>query len=297
MPDNGTGTASFPPFCALGYRSPRHLRGLKDGMPPGSPVLVDIEIVPLSLVSVNPGGPLGGEEQTRDAVVHVSLTGAGGFAGYGHAVSLPASVRTATAPVTLGSTPQHFETELLELAGSIAGDPDFDLLRITGGTNFGMPGPGHTSLTHAGGTDWNVDGSFDITHRIDFIGAPGGTFGGMSGSTSDRQRFLNGQHPSLDSPRASPPSAISVSPARPNPARDGSAVTLGLPKRSAVRVAVHDVAGRLVRIVEDCTREAGVHTLAWDGRGAAGGPVRPGLYVLRVEAGGTRLTRRVVVTR
>jgi hypothetical protein len=298
QPDNGTGTAGFPPFCSPGYRSPRHLRGMLNGMPAGSPVLVDIEILPMTLVSTAPGGPLGGETQTWDARVAIEMTGTGLFLGYSRAIWILATVGTATAPVTPGTTPQHFETDLTDILGALPpGDPDFDLLRITGGTSFGMPSPGHTSLTHAGGSDWNVDSFFDITYRIDFIGAPGGPFAGMSGSTNDRQRFLNGDHPTLATPPGARPVAISVSPARPNPARDGAAVTLSLPRRSAVRFAVHDVAGRLVRIVEDGTREAGVYTLAWDGRGASGGRVGPGLHLLRVDAGGARFTRRVIVTR
>jgi hypothetical protein len=267
-------------------------------MPSGSPVLVDIEIVPLSLVSSVPGGPLGGEVQTWDARLGLDLTGAGFFTGYSRSLSILGAVETATAPVSAGSNPQHFETDFTQLLAQLTpGDPDFDLLRISAGTAFGMPSPGHTTLTHAGGTNWAVDAYFDIMYRIDFVGAPGGPFAGMSGSTPDRQRFLNGDHPTLASPPRPLPGAVALGAARPNPTTAGAAVTLALPARSAVRVAVHDVAGRLVRIVEDGTREAGEHTLAWDGQGATSARVRPGLYLLGVEAGGLRFTRRVIVTR
>ncbi len=56
--------------------------------------------------------------------------------------------------------------------GRLLGDPDFDLLRITAGGDFGMPSPGHTTLTDLGGGNWNVDSFFDITYRIDFVGQP-----------------------------------------------------------------------------------------------------------------------------
>ncbi len=42
------------------------------------------------------------------------------------------------------------------LQGQILGDPDFDLLRITGGYAFLMPSPGHTTLTQVGSL-WAVD--------------------------------------------------------------------------------------------------------------------------------------------
>jgi hypothetical protein len=75
-------------------------------------------------------------------------------------------------------------TDLLALQGQIIGDPDFDLLRITGGTAFGMPSTGQTTLTQLPGGNWNVDSFFDVFYRIDFIGRPGGPLGGMSGSTN-----------------------------------------------------------------------------------------------------------------
>jgi hypothetical protein len=71
------------------------------------------------------------------------------------------------------------------------GDPDFDLLRLVAGTDFGLPSPGQTTLTQVG-PNWNVESFFDITYRIDFIGAPGGPFSGMSGSTTSQSRFQIG---------------------------------------------------------------------------------------------------------
>ncbi len=80
------------------------------------------------------------------------------------------------------------------LQGQVIGDPDFDLLRITAGSGFGMPSPGHTTLTRLGppGSNWNVDSFFDITYRIDFVGAPGGPLAGRSGSTTGTARFVVG---------------------------------------------------------------------------------------------------------
>jgi hypothetical protein len=84
---------------------------------------------------------------------------------------------------------QSFDTEMVQLQGQILGDPDFDLLRITAGSGFGLPSPGHTTLTQAGGGSWAVDSFFDITYRIDFVGAPGGQLAGRSGSTTGTIRF------------------------------------------------------------------------------------------------------------
>ena len=85
-----------------------------------------------------------------------------------------------------GDPVQSFDTDLFRLFGEInnIGDPDFDLLRIAGGTDFGMPSPGHTTLARLPGGNWAVDSFFDITYRIDFVGAPGGPVAGLTGSTT-----------------------------------------------------------------------------------------------------------------
>ena len=296
VPDNGSGTADFPPMCATGFASPRRLRGLFDGMPAGSPLLVDLELVPLSLVSAVPGGGLGGNEETWTAKAILRLTGTGAFSAYTRQLSIPANVITHTGPAG-GASPQHFETDVFQLQGQIVGDPDFDLLRIAGGTNLGQPSPGFTTLTSAGGGQWDANSFFDITFRLDFIGAIGGPFAGMSGSTNDRQRFVNGEQPTVGVPPLPLPVTLRVGPAAPNPTRAGATVALELPRRARVRLAVHDVTGRLVRLVEDGRRDAGTYSLAWDGAGASGERMPPGLYLLRVDADGQRITRRIVLTR
>jgi hypothetical protein len=79
--------------------------------------------------------------------------------------------------------------------GQITGDPDFDLLRVTAGTDFGMPSPGHTTLTELANGDFAVDSFFDITYRIDFVGKPGGPLAGRSGSTTSTVRLATVPEP------------------------------------------------------------------------------------------------------
>ncbi len=105
----------------------------------------------------------------------------------GSSYEVHAAPRTAFAPV------QSYNTDLFRMQSQIVGvgDPDFDLLRLTAGTDFGLPSPGHTTLTQVG-PNWNVESFFDITYRIDFVGHPGGPFGGMSGSSTGMSRFQIG---------------------------------------------------------------------------------------------------------
>lgn len=84
---------------------------------------------------------------------------------------------------------------------------------------------------------------------------------------------------------------------RPNPTRGGSAVTLRLSRPARARVAVYDVAGRLVATLWDGPAPAGALGLTWDGRDARGVRSRSGVYWVRAEAAGARLLRRVVQVR
>jgi len=101
----------------------------------------------------------------------------------GRVLHVPLNGTMTTQPRTPGDAVQSFDTEMLQLQGQLPpGDPDFDLLRVTAGASFGLPSPGHTTLTQLPNGNWNIDSFFDITYRIDFIGAPGGPLAGQSAS-------------------------------------------------------------------------------------------------------------------
>ena len=67
-----------------------------------------------------------------------------------------------------------------------------------------------------------------------------------------------------------------------NPVRPPAAIQFTLPSRGPVTLAIYDLAGRSVRVLERGTMEAGLHRSAWDGRDASGHPVRDGVYFLRL---------------
>lgn len=67
--------------------------------------------------------------------------------------------------------------------------------------------------------------------------------------------------------------------------------------RSLVDVKVFDVAGRRVRTLYNRSRYGGPKTIVWDTRDHRGRAVAPGIYFVRVAAGGHTACRKVVVVR
>lgn len=204
VPDNGFGTAQMPILADYVGETPMQII---DGLPAFSTIDIDAVLkAPPQYVEV-PGGSLGGTKSAggTGTLFHFEMQGTGAMAGYNRIFNFPASTATVltfndppfdvnpgsfevhAAPRTNNAPLQSFDTDMFRLFTQIvnpgAGDPDFDLLRIVAGTDFGLPSPGHTTLLQSG-PNWEVDSFFDIIYRIDFVGKPGGPFSGMSGSTN-----------------------------------------------------------------------------------------------------------------
>ncbi len=196
-----SGTIRLPPD-GCDYLSPQEVHLITMGLPPGT----TIELAPIhrdficgnpsnpAACSVPPpalceeaGGSLAGNLDCFESTLEFQATGTGDLAGFSRLLTLPAVTEIHTAPRTFGDAVQDFDTTIILLGGEILpGDPDFAFLQIRAGDAFGLPSPGHTTLTRLGGpgSDFSVDSFFDITYEIEFIGAPGSALDGFSGTTT-----------------------------------------------------------------------------------------------------------------
>jgi hypothetical protein len=93
------------------------------------------------------------------------------------------------------------------------------------------------------------------------------------------------------------PSSFHLSRAVPNQLRTSASVAYSLPEASHARLAVHDVTGRLVKVLVDQDLGRGNHTAVWDGTDANGSGVRFGVYFCTLTAGTRSATQRVVMGR
>ena len=86
------------------------------------------------------------------------------------------------------------------------------------------------------------------------------------------------------------PRALELAQNTPNPVVRTTSIRYGLPKRSAVTLALYSVLGERVAMLAQGIQEPGYHVAMLDAGRLAGG-----MYFYRLEAGGTAQTRKIIV--
>ena len=189
-PDNGYGTVNLPAMCP--YIAPDDPMYIIDGLFPGTTMELDPTLDNFNNILRYPGGLLGGEVHTFDAILHLAVSGTGSLAGFNRNLAEPVSLEIHTGPRNPGDPIQIFPSDIFQLNGEIFGDPDFCTFRVLAGSDYGLPSPGQFTLTEFISGDFNVDSFFDITYQIVFEGCPGSILEGMSGITIGTIRIQQG---------------------------------------------------------------------------------------------------------
>jgi sugar lactone lactonase YvrE len=91
--------------------------------------------------------------------------------------------------------------------------------------------------------------------------------------------------------------SLALLPNTPNPFRGRTALRFSLAAPGPVTLRIYDVRGAVVRTVLRETREAGLHTVTWDGRTDEGLAAASGTYLYELQAEGRKLVRKLSVTR
>jgi hypothetical protein len=182
-PDNRTGTATLPAQCPYEGRLV-----IIDGLPAGSSIEIAATLKDFANINEFAGGTLGGTLSEFNAIMEMQMVGNGALAGFNRLINMPVSCSVSWAPRTPGDAVQDFDAEINGISGELFGDPDFDLLRLRCGDAWGLPSPGHTTLTQLG-TDFVVDSFFDVEYQIEFVGQPGSLLQNMAGTTQSQDRF------------------------------------------------------------------------------------------------------------
>ena len=89
--------------------------------------------------------------------------------------------------------------------------------------------------------------------------------------------------------------ALQLDQNEPNPFNPVTTIAFSLATPQPVRLAIYSVTGRLVRTLADGAASAGHHEYQWDGRGDDGASMPSGFYFYTLEAGGQRVTRKMLM--
>jgi len=80
----------------------------------------------------------------------------------------------------------------------------------------------------------------------------------------------------------------------PNPFNPSTVIRFNAPRTQLLQLAVYNVLGQRVRLLVDEVTPAGLREIDWDGRDDHGGNVGSGVFFLRLTAGQTLLTRKMI---
>jgi len=163
-------------------------------------------------------------------------------------------------------------------------EPDLAGYRLYRGNSAGFfPGPGNLVVAQpdTGFADVGPAGSYYKLSAVDIHGnesafslvTPNGTLDAAGGV----------------------PRELALALASANPGRGGATLRYSLPQAGVVRLVIYDLAGREVRVLASGRLEADEYRARWDGRNETGQRVSGGMYVVRLEAEGRALVRRLVL--
>jgi len=126
-------------------------------------------------------------------------------------------------------------------------------------------------------------------------------FSSGAGETERRLRILIGKEEYVESNNLNvsrTPSALSLLPNYPNPFNASTTIQYTLPSEARISIDVFDMLGRhIIALENDTPKEAGYHSVVWDGRNTQGTSVPSGIYLVHLKAGGVIQQRKVVLTK
>ena len=109
--------------------------------------------------------------------------------------------------------------------------------------------------------------------------------------------FVIGTRTAVDDGGVPLPAATALLQNYPNPFNPSTEIRYVLAVQSDVSLEVYDLLGRHVRSLASGMEAAGLHTVSWDGRDAAGREVSSGLYFYRLRTAGAVQARRMMLLR
>ena len=91
------------------------------------------------------------------------------------------------------------------------------------------------------------------------------------------------------------PKSFSLKQNYPNPFNPSTEISFSLEANSKIELAIFNVIGQKVRVLENGSRLAGTHTIKWDGRDQLGNAMPTGLYFYTLTDGASSITKKMAL--
>ena len=95
--------------------------------------------------------------------------------------------------------------------------------------------------------------------------------------------------------KPSPPLSLQLHPNYPNPFNLGTNIEFFVSIETNVRLDIYNLRGQRVRTLVHGVQSAGPNVVQWNGTDDADAPVSAGIYLVQLQAGAERLTRRIIL--
>ena len=167
---------------------------------------------------------------------------------------------------------------------------DFDVLEATGPGLYALAYPDYNSLSYYAGIYTDQLNNASQPLRTVWVGHSFYSIRNAVNGTLVRNEFLNATYEffqngvSLDITDTDLPKAYSLKQNFPNPFNPSTRIQFALPVKGHVSLKIYNVAGQLVKTLQDGVMDAGSHELAWDGSNNLGTSVASGVYFYKITA-------------
>lgn len=101
----------------------------------------------------------------------------------------------------------------------------------------------------------------------------------------------------VDDDASGPPQATILSAIYPNPFNPRAAIEFELAEAGPIELAIYDLGGRLVRVMDSGSRSAGRYQATWDGQDNEGRAVPSGAYFCRLSTAQGSQTGKLTLAR
>jgi len=141
-----------------------------------------------------------------------------------------------------------------------------------------------------------ADGTVDIDLELD-LGIEYTVAATKPGHTISRESFTPSLSTNVDSGDSELPNRFDLAQNYPNPFNPTTTIAFELPQPSAVKLAIYNVLGQMVRVLKDGVLETGTYLVEWDGTDSRGNSVASGIYFYRMQTPDFTSVRKMVLLR